>query len=120
MNDELSIYYELYDSTVKKIRAMNDKFRQHGGEIPSSDVDCIDKLAHMAKSLKTVIAMIEAEGDGYSERSYRPTYIRSNNYSYGRNSMGRYSRTDGLMEMINDLSEDKRMQVKRYIEDMGR
>lgn len=125
MNDELMIYYDLYDATVKKIRAMNEKIRQHGGEIPNSDVDCIDKLAHMAKSLKTVIAMLESENGGYSNRSYRLNYSNGDGqsyrgYSYGRDRMGRYSRDDGLTEMINNLSDDKRMQVQRYIEDMNR
>ena len=120
MNDELEMLYELYDDVKKKLWNMKEKFRQHGGEIPSGDVDCFDKLTHSLKTLKTTIAMIESgdEKDGYSNRSYSPTYNRG--YSYKRNSMGRYSRTDGVHDMINGLSEDKLMKVQQYIENMER
>ena len=128
MNEELEVLYDLYGMTMAKLRNMREKFRNHGGEIPSGDVDCFDKLNHSLKSLKTTIAMIESENNSgeYSNRYYGPYYSRNEGqsnrgYSYTKqNSMGRYSRTDGVHDMINGLSEDKLMKVQQYIENMER
>ena len=77
------------------------------------------------KSIKTTIAMMEAEPEsGYSNNyssHWAPSYNRYEGQSYrNRNSMGRYSRSDGLHEMLDGLPEEKRMKVQRYIEDMER
>lgn len=52
-----------------------------------------------------------AQGNSYRGSSYR---------NMKHNSMGRYSRTNGLHDMIDNLPEDKMIQVQRYIEEMGR
>lgn len=62
------------------------------GEITQENLDWIDKLTHAIKSIKTTIAMIEAEESGsygYSRNSYDMSmggsYNRSNNsYEYSR------------------------------------
>lgn len=123
MEDILELLYEDCDLVSKKLQRMTEKFRQHG-DIPNSEVDLFDKLTHSLKSIKTTIAMIESEQDqGYSGY-HGPYYSQNNSYrgnSYrNRNSMGRYSRTDGLEEMLSGLSDEKRMKVQRYIEDMNR
>ena len=127
MHNDLELACELYDMTGAKLANMREKFRKNGGEIPNSDVDLFDKLTHSFKSLKTTIAMLESEGEdgGYSSNYHGP-YTQGNSYrgsSYrnmNRNSMGRYSRTNGLHDMIDNLPEDKMIQVQRYIEEMGR
>ena len=126
MNDTLELLYELCDMTTNKHWMLNEKFAKNNREIPNNDVDLFDKLTHSLKSIKTTIAMIESEEDGGYSGNYHGPYAQGNSYrgsSYRnmkRNSMGRYSLTNGLHDMIDYLSEDKMMQVQRYIEEMGR
>lgn len=121
MHNDLEMACELYDMTARKLDNLREKFRERGGEIPNSDVDIFDKLTHSLKSLKTTIAMLESEGSGEYSGNYG-SYRGGNSYRSmtNRNRMGRYSHTDGLHEMLDDLSEDKRMKVQRYIEEMER
>ena len=73
----------------------------------------LDKLTHTLKSLKTTIAMVEAE-DGESGRYSMPhygNYNYSGSYRRGRDSMGRYtsrrgySYDDGMIEELRSLME---------------
>lgn len=126
MNDTLELLYELCDMTANKLWMLKEKFAKNNREIPNNDVDLFDKLTHSLKSIKTTIAMMESEGDGGYSGNYHGSYTQGNSYlgnSYRnmkRNSMGRYSRTNGLHDMIDNLPEDKMIQVQRYIEEMGR
>ena len=125
MNTLETLYY-LCEVTSKKLDMMAEKFRKNGDEIPNNDVAIFNDLTHALKSIKTSIAMIEADDGeyGYSSRSYSnhyagPYYNKNDGASYrNRSSMGRYSRSDGLHEMLDNLSDEKRMKVQRYIEDM--
>lgn len=126
MNTLETLYY-LCEVTSKKLDMMAEKFRKNGDEIPNNDVALFNELTHSLKSIKTSIAMMEAEEEsGYSSRSYSnhymgPYYSKNEDSSYRhRNSMGRHSRSDGLHEMLDNLNEEKRMKVQRYIEDMER
>lgn len=126
MNDTLELLYELCDMTANKLWMLKEKFAKNNREIPNNDVDLFDKLTHSLKSIKTTIAMMESEEEGGYSGNYHGSYAQGNSYrgsSYRnmkRNSMGRYSRTNGLHDMIDNLPEDKMMQVQRYIEEMGR
>lgn len=126
MNDTLELLYELCDMTTSKLWMLKEKFSKNNREIPNNDVDLFDKLTHSLKSIKTTIAMMESEEEGGYSGNYHSPYNQGNSYrgnSYRnmkRNSMGRYSRTNGLHDMIDNLPEDKMMQVQRYIEEMGR
>lgn len=126
MNDTLELLYELCDMTANKLWMLKEKFAKNNREIPNNDVDLFDKLTHSLKSIKTTIAMMESEEDGGYSGNYHGSYTQGNSYrgnSYRnmkRNSMGRYSSTNGLHDMIDNLPEDKMMQVQRYIEEMGR
>ena len=76
------------------------------GEITQENLDWIDKLTHAIKSVKTTIAMIEAEesGDyGYSRNSYGMS--RGDSYNRGGNSY-EYSRDGSYDGMSNDYSRD--------------
>ena len=125
MNDTLELMYYLCEVTSKKLNAMAEKFRQNHDEISNNEVALFNDLTHSMKSIKTTIAMMEAEPEsGYSNNyssHWAPSYNRYEGQSYrNRNSMGRYSRSDGLHEMLDGLPEEKRMKVQRYIEDMER
>lgn len=129
MYNDMELACELYEMTASKLANMREKFRKNGGEIPNNDVDLFDKLTHSLKSLKTTIAMLESEGEGgYSSNNggsyYSQNYSQNNSYrnnSYrGQNSMRNRSRADGLHDMLDRLTDDKRIQVQRYIEEMER
>ena len=108
----LNDLYELCDIISRKVREATEKIRNAGGELSGGDVDYVDKLTHTLKSIKTTIAMIEAEegssyrggNNGGNGSSYKygynsGYYYDGNSYARGRNarrdSMGRYSRNDG-------------------------
>lgn len=85
------------------------------GELSAGSLDVIDKLSHALKSVTTIIAMEDAEGDyskdysGGMNRMY-PKYYRDSSYARGRrrDSMGRYSRDDysyAVDDMVNQLHE---------------
>lgn len=111
--------HELCETIFREIGEANEKIRKAGGKLSAGDVDYINKLSHTLKSLKTTIAMMEAE-DGesgrympygmYGNNSYNGGY-NGNSYRRGRDSMGRYtsrrgySYDDGMIEELRSLME---------------
>lgn len=109
-----------------------DELEQYGrkGELTTGSLDVVDKLAHAMKSIATVIAMEEAEGE-YSQSDGGRYNMRGNSYARRggntrRNSMGRYSRegysgaVDDMVDKLNDLmqdapNEDVRHEIKRLV-----
>lgn len=147
MEEKIKVLYDLCETLSRALKDANEKIRNAGGKLGAGDLDYLDKLTHSLKSIKTTIAMMESEGeedDGYSERSMasRRSYAgggmsgrsyQGNSYARRRDSMGRYARDDGYSyglsfeTMINDLRgsmdelpEDKRREVQRFIERMDR
>lgn len=130
MHEKLETLYELCETISRELEDVNSKIRSAGGGMSAGDLELVDKLTHAMKSIKTTIAMIEAEDDdgGYSGRTmpmyggmnYRGTSRRSyeggNSYARGRgsgakrDSMGRYSRTGGYSyaDSMEELLEDMR------------
>ena len=107
--------YELKDMLCKELKEYGEK-----GELTAGSLDTIDKLAHAMKNLDRVIGAYEDDGE-YSGRSYpdgmggsyaRGRYSREGrSYARGRmnarrDSMGRYSRDDGMIEELRDLMKD--------------
>lgn len=100
----LNSLYKLCDTLSEELEKVNQKLDQTNGELSGDDMGYIEKLTHSLKSVKTTIAMIEAEGE-YSQRgSYDDgSYRRSgNNYGRGgsyannrRDSRGRYMSRNG-------------------------
>lgn len=82
MEDELRTLYELCETISRELADANDKIHQAGGKLSSGDVDYINKLTHSMKSIKTTIAMMEAEDGGYSNRGR--SYNDGRSYSDGR------------------------------------
>ena len=85
MEDELRTLYELCETISRELADANEKIHQAGGKLSSGDVDYINKLTHSMKSIKTTIAMMEAEDGGYSNRGRSYNDGRSYN-SYRGNS----------------------------------
>ena len=118
--------YELKDMLCKELKEYGEK-----GELTAGSLETIDKLAHAMKNLDRVIEAYEDEGE-YSGRSYpdgmggsyaRGRYSREGrSYARGRmnarrDSMGRYSRDDGMVEELRDLMKDAPNEaVKRDIQ----
>lgn len=107
--------HELCETISREIGDANEKIRQAGGKLSGEDLTYLDKLTHTMKSLKTTIAMMEAE-DGESGRySYGMygdnSYNNGGSYRRSRNSMGRYtsrrgySYDDGMIEELRSLME---------------
>lgn len=139
--EHLDTLYELCDIVSKELEDATDKIHKAGGKLSGSDVEYVDKLTHTLKSIKTTIAMIEAD-DGYSrddgmDRGYSRTYypyMRGGSYARGRgrnakrDSMGRYSSmyydgTDDMVEKLHDLmdeapDEKTKAEFKKFIAKM--
>ena len=105
--------HELCETISREIGEANEKIRKAGGKLSGEDLTYLDKLTHTLKSLKTTIAMVEAE-DGESGRYSMPHYGNYNyggSYRRGRDSMGRYtsrrgySYDDGMIEELRSLME---------------
>lgn len=120
--------YELCDIISDEIAEATEKVGA-AGNMTAGDLEYIDKLTHTLKSLKTTIAMEEAEenggwsyddgmmNDGRSMRDggrmyrYNGRYSRADNRGRGsrasRDRMGRYtsrgySRAEGVKEMLKN------------------
>lgn len=85
MHDLYDNLEELCETVAEEIREANGKIKKAGGKISPGDVEYLDKLTHMLKSIKTTKAMMESE-HSYDDMG---TYARGRNAR--RDSMGRYS-----------------------------
>ena len=136
MDEKLKTLYELCELVSESLSEAKDKLRKSSGAISVGDADYVDKLTHTLKSIKTTIAMMEAEGEegGYSGRYMMPLYGYAYNDgrsyadggrgnsradSYGgmsnagrrnaqRDSMGRYSGNYSYAESMDAILEDMR------------
>ena len=113
---------KICDTLNKELERANEKISRAGGSITGDDLSYIDRLTHAIKSVKTTIAMMEAEDEGESGY-YMPMYGRSygdrsygmrdgNSYARRRDSMGRFtsrrggmSYDDGMVEELRDLMD---------------
>jgi hypothetical protein len=146
MEKWLDDLYDLCKTVSHEIGEANKKIEAAGGKLTGADIDYIDKLTHTMKSIKTTIAMAEAEErDG--ESGYYP-YMGGNYPSFEndrgmrggrsnarrRDSMGRYSREsrrgysrdEARMDFIEDVrdlmrdapDEHTRMKFQRFIDEI--
>ncbi len=107
--------HELCETLSREVGDANEKIRAAGGKMTSGDLEYIDRLTHALKSVKTTIAMVEAEDGGESGRymphygMYGNSYGREESYRRGRDSMGRYtsrrgySYDNGMIDELRDL-----------------
>ena len=81
---------ELCERLSKEIADANDKLRQQDS-MTGGDLEYIDKLTHALKSIKTTMAMMDAENGEYS-RGYRDGHYNDGygdgNDGYGRDEYG--------------------------------
>lgn len=147
MKEVIDELHELCETVSNEIADANEKIRTSNGKLSAGDVEYLDKLTHMLKSIKTTVAMMESEEDGGYSGRYMPTYggmsyerggNRVNSYARGRgtnarrDSMGRYSNrgysyADGMdsllvemREIMTDLPDEKRREVQRFVDKMER
>lgn len=115
MDENLKTLHEVCEIFMESLADAKDKLRKSSGPVSVGDADYVDKLTHTIKSIKTTIAMMEADDeDGYSNRGgnsnrFIPWYYGGMSYEGGnmggnrggrsyargrgarRDSMGRYS-----------------------------
>lgn len=147
MENMMKDLHELCETIGRAISTANEKIRSAGGKVSSADMDYIDKLTHSLKSIKTTLAMMEADemDDGeYSELSYprdisyRRSYPRDGvsyrgsyddgSYARGRgraarrDSMGRYSsrERDGYSRDGGDMVDELRELLDRAPDEQTR
>ena len=129
--------YELCDVISDEIAEATAKIHQAGG-MTAGDVDYVDKLTHTLKSLKTTIAMLEAEDgeysgdDEYSGRMmpYGVSYARGRGRNVKRDAMGRYSsrgysRAEGVKSLLHEAMEAagtdrEREAIRKALSEMDR
>jgi hypothetical protein len=148
MDKKLETLYDLCEILDRELEDANEKIRKAGGKLSSGDLDVIDKMTHALKSIKTTIAMIEADSDegGYSGRympyyggmSYAGDHGNMDGSSYAgrmnakRDSMGRYSRNSGysyaedmeatkeeMRELAQKMPEAHRRKIERALDDLN-
>lgn len=136
---KLDTMYELCDTISDELEEANKKIRNAGGKLTSGDVEYIDKLTHTLKSIKTSIAMAEAEDKGYSGYYWDGRYYhdgenrmdgssnaRGRGSNANRDSMGRYTRDDAREDFMRDVkelmrkapSETAKKKLERIVEEM--
>lgn len=76
MAKNLDTLYDLCETLSEELDEANAKIRKAGGKLSAGDLDYIDKLTHSLKSVKTTIAMAEAEDKGYSGFYWDGRYYR--------------------------------------------
>ena len=130
---------ELCETVSDNIAETNKKIRNSQGNMNANDLEQLDKLTHILKSIKTVMAMGEYEDEegysrrdhGYRDGGYARRYNRGSSYAGGRgsnarrDSMGRY-RDGGREEMMEHLealmesapNDAVRQKVQRLMGDM--
>ena len=127
-----NIYNDLEDlceMVGDKISEANQKMMQ-GGDLTGGDVDYLDRLTHMLKSIKTTMAMMDAESGEYSGND-RYSYDNGRNnggmsgrryYSGARGrsqrtgryvSRGRRSGDDQMVSELRELMEDEQNEKTR-------
>ena len=134
--------HEMCEILSRELSEANEKIRQAGGKMSGSDLDYVDKLTHALKSIKTTIAMMEADegasgrmypyyGGSYNDGSYNNgSYRGRSSYARGRmnarrDSMGRYSGDDNMVTELRELMQDApdeqtRKEFERFIQKIER
>ena len=132
--------HELYELKDKLMTELEEYGKQ---EMTAGSLEVIDKLSHAIKNICKIIESYEDEEDGYSQRgrsyddgmnvdgrSYRKSRdYRGRSYARGRvgnvrrDSMGRYSRADGIEElvenvrgMMGELPQNLQQDAQRFVQ----
>lgn len=134
--DYLKDLHETCETLSRELGEANKKIERAGGKMSSGDLEYLDRLTHAIKSVKTTIAMMEAE-DGGESGYYMPARMYGSPYrdsyrdgdSYRRDSMGRYSSRrsydSGLADELHEImertpDESVKRDIKRAIDKIER
>lgn len=149
MENYIKELHEICETLNRSLKEANEKIRNAGGKLSTSDLDYINKLTHSLKCVKATIAMMESEemdegsyADGpyrmrnYSREggSYRGSYdggsydggsyARGRGRNANRDSMGRYSSRNGgsygYSRDGGDMVEDLRELMQQAPDDQTR
>lgn len=143
--ENIDVLHDLCEVISEEIEDANEKIRMAGGKLTAGDVDYIDKLTHALKSIKTTIAMEEADSEySYDDGGMGGSYARGGNRGGSsarggnrgrgtnarRDSMGRYSsrgysRAEGVKDMLKDAmdeaqTEREREAIKKALKELDR
>jgi len=133
--------HELYELKEKLMKELEEYGKQ---ELTAGSLEVVDKLSHAVKNICKIIEAYEMEEEGNSMRGNRYSYERmGGRYSYTddgrirgegsyargrtgnvrRDSMGRYSRADGVevlvesvRDMMQELPQNLQMDAQRFIQ----
>lgn len=122
--------YELKEMLCKELEEYGRK-----GEMTTGSLEVVDKLAHTIKNIGKIIEMYDegdegsyayayADRDGNRGTNYRGgSYARDRGRNARRDSMGRYSRAseevvEQLRDLMEDVPEEMKHEVKRLITKM--
>lgn len=84
MDEKVGMLHKICKALMEELEDYSKRIEKTDG-MSAGDLEAIDKLSHALKSIKTTIAMMEAD-DGYSER-YMP-YFGGMSYTQGGNRGG--------------------------------
>lgn len=138
--NEIDTLYELCETINAELSECVEKIRKENGKLSAGDIEYLDKLTHTLKSIKTVVAMLEADG-GYSGGYYYESNTNGGNGggSSGRGMSGRrrasrsgrcsnkgYSREGSAEDFRSELEElmmkapddNSRMKIERLMNEM--
>lgn len=95
--DYLNTLYEMHEILSKQLEDAARKLRGAGEKLSGGDLDYIDKLTHAIKSVKTTIAMCEAEDGGmsFAMRTVEPGREHVSYRGYGSYDGGSYGGMSG-------------------------
>ena len=100
---------DLCEIVSDKISEANKKMMQ-GGDLTGGDVEYLDKLTHMLKSIKTTMAMMDAESGEYSGNDRYSGYDGGNSgRRYYSGAIGRSQRTGRYVSRMGRRSGDEQM-----------
>jgi hypothetical protein len=137
MDDKVNVLKAICKALMEELEDYSKKIEKSDG-MSAGDLEAIDKLTHALKSVKTTIAMVEADG-GYSERypywggSYADNEQGNANargrMNARRDSMGRYSGNysyaDGMAELLDEmrsmlpnLTDEKRRKAEQLMDQL--
>ena len=141
MNEDVKSLHKLCDVLAEELEEYSRKIEK-ADKMSAGDLEAVDKLSHALKSIKTTIAMMEAEDeDGYSNRGYMPYYggmSYAGRMNAKRDNMGRYSREgrdysrnhgysyaedmeatkDEMRELAQKMPEEHRRKIERALDDL--
>ena len=141
MHNLYDILEEMCETLTKEAGMVNDKIRSVQGKVSATDMEYIDRITHALKSVKTTMAMMDAEENGYSgakyyngygsmaDRRYNRDGSYNGSYARRRDSMGRYSSEgysrakEDMVRELENLMEDApdegtRVKFQSFIEEM--